>query len=572
MSEHELWNELGNLYFLSGAYGQAVHAYHRSIQLDDRFGRPYSNLALTYVQQGKFEEAVDLYRRSIELLSEDKEKAISWNRLGNVYRYLRDYRQAVVAYQHADELDPENPEGRGEPGRLSADGSPELLDIEGQIKNPTSTDDQEPWDAAFGPNTNQWLISPDDVTVPWALATPAPSGQQEPRSPRTGTLTAWGDLNLDDEAFELPRSEAQETEFLGPEAEQDDFAPWTLTREKDPENTSESTEEYDVVAALPVFLPPSQATQTEQDHASESNVDNLAERSGSQAAQATPAAGEVLVGAETAPSFPFTRWTGANHESPEEVRERPVSAVELAEHRSSEFLHAVGEPRDQAVAGAAPGSQREEAAEATSGSKSSPDTVEVDAEALKRDPNDLKGIEAELARYERVVQINPRNARAWDALGNLYKNGGRYHEAVLAYQQAISNDGSRAAYHHHLGLVYASQGRDEDAIGAFQHVIEIDPDHSLAHATLGGYYRKMGLEELAQKHIGKAMKNIFDSENEYNRACLAAICGRADEAFDLLRVALNNKQTYVDWILRDPDLDFIRHDPRFKQLISDYTR
>ena len=58
MSEHELWNELGNLYFLSGEYGQAVHAYRRSIQMDESFGRPYSNLALTYVQQGKYEQAV----------------------------------------------------------------------------------------------------------------------------------------------------------------------------------------------------------------------------------------------------------------------------------------------------------------------------------------------------------------------------------------------------------------------------------------------------------------------------------------------------------------------------------
>ena len=156
--------------------------------------------------------------------------------------------------------------------------------------------------------------------------------------------------------------------------------------------------------------------------------------------------------------------------------------------------------------------------------------------------------------------------------GNLYKSGGQYKEALLAYQQAISNDPSKALYHHHLALVYACEGRMEDAIDALQRVIEIDPDHGLAHAALGGYYRKMGLEELAQKHVGKAMKSIFDSENEYNRACLAAICGDTDQALRLLRVALQNKQTYVDWILRDPDLDFIRQDPRFKQLISDYAR
>src|SRR5512138_1281123 len=108
MSEHELWNELGNLYFMSGAYNQAANAYQRSIQMDSEFGRPYSNLALTYVQQGKFEVAIELYRRSIELLTEDKEKAVSWNPLGTVYRHLKDYSKAVIAFQEADALDPES--------------------------------------------------------------------------------------------------------------------------------------------------------------------------------------------------------------------------------------------------------------------------------------------------------------------------------------------------------------------------------------------------------------------------------------------------------------------------------
>ncbi|MGE5073292.1 MAG: tetratricopeptide repeat protein, partial [Anaerolineae bacterium] len=190
----------------------------------------------------------------------------------------------------------------------------------------------------------------------------------------------------------------------------------------------------------------------------------------------------------------------------------------------------------------------------------------------ERDDKEMREIEMGIAKFRRVVQVNPRNAHAWDALGTLYKSAGLYKDAILAYQQAISNDSSRSLYYHHLGLVYACEGRDEDAIGAFQRVIEIDPEYSLAHATLGGYYRKLGLEELAQKHIGKAMKSIFDSENEYNKACLEAICGNTAHAIELLGVALKNKQTYVDWILRDPDLDFIRQDPRFKQLISDYTR
>jgi tetratricopeptide (TPR) repeat protein len=198
--------------------------------------------------------------------------------------------------------------------------------------------------------------------------------------------------------------------------------------------------------------------------------------------------------------------------------------------------------------------------------------AEPESPANVRDPHELEEIEAGIAKFKRAVQVNPKNAYAWDALGTLYKSAGLYKDAILAYQQATSINPPKALYFHNLGLVYACEGRDEDAIGAFQRVVEIDPDYSLAHATLGGYYRKLGLEELAQKHIGKAMKNIYDSENEYNRACLEAICGNTDHAIELLGVALKNKQTYVDWILRDPDLDFIRQDPRFKQLVSDYAR
>jgi tetratricopeptide (TPR) repeat protein len=65
-------------------------------------------LALTYVQKGRFTEAILLYQRSIELFTSEKDKAISWNRLGNVYRRLNNYDSAIAAYQRADELDPEN--------------------------------------------------------------------------------------------------------------------------------------------------------------------------------------------------------------------------------------------------------------------------------------------------------------------------------------------------------------------------------------------------------------------------------------------------------------------------------
>jgi tetratricopeptide (TPR) repeat protein len=103
-----VWNELGNVYFNTGSFEEAVTAYSKAIELDDRFAWPYSNLALVYVQKEKYAEAILLYQRSIDLFASDKDKAITWNRLGNVYRRLTEYGNAITCYQRADELDPNN--------------------------------------------------------------------------------------------------------------------------------------------------------------------------------------------------------------------------------------------------------------------------------------------------------------------------------------------------------------------------------------------------------------------------------------------------------------------------------
>ncbi len=101
------WTERGNACFRGGALNEAVEAYKEAIRLDPAFGVPYSNLALTYLTQGQFAEAIVSYRKSVELLDSNKDKALSWNGLGNAYRCLNDYVSAVNAYQTAAGLDPE---------------------------------------------------------------------------------------------------------------------------------------------------------------------------------------------------------------------------------------------------------------------------------------------------------------------------------------------------------------------------------------------------------------------------------------------------------------------------------
>lgn len=101
------WTERGNTSFSGGALDDAIQAYNEAIRLDPALGAPYSNLASAYLTRGQFAEAIALYQKSVELLDSDKEKALSWNGLGNAYRCVNDYPSAVNAYQRAADLDPE---------------------------------------------------------------------------------------------------------------------------------------------------------------------------------------------------------------------------------------------------------------------------------------------------------------------------------------------------------------------------------------------------------------------------------------------------------------------------------
>jgi tetratricopeptide (TPR) repeat protein len=637
MSEHELWNELGNLYFMSGAYNQAVYAYHRSIQLDSSFGRPYSNLALAYVQQGKYQEAIELYRSSIELLADNKEKAVSWSRLGNVYRHLKDYTKAVVAYQQADELDPQStaddqpfdavddpqeqptiadlpwsvneavsqiviaaqPEQTSvsenfvepdplvtvdtaiqpiEEDRLALsetiaemDQAPsdEVITIDSSVSTlleDSTPDLPMPVAIEFPAMEEQWPITNpepdpdtlDEATASWALTDLTRYQQDLSESPETGSLTIWGEPEPSgDEDWDLYPALEPDADVYQPDTDDDNLAKWMSLPEEEPHTELEALELFkelkeEMLEPDVKHSPINKASIPADDLQCSTDDDPqflpaISEQNSTEGSRQDPAAYPLAL-----PARSIARSETKFNMIELEVEERPFP--DNPSPRMADFI-VIEEPGELA--------EITPAVEVTAG---------PDVQQPVRDSQELEEIEAGIAKFKRAVQVNPQNAYAWDALGTLYKSAGLYKDAIYAYQQATSVNPPKALYFHNLGLVYACEGRDDDAIGAFQRVVEIDPDYSLAHATLGGYYRKMGLEELAQKHIGKAMKNIFDSENEYNRACLEAICGNTDHAIELLGVALKNKQTYVDWILRDPDLDFIRLDPRFKQLVSDYTR
>lgn len=184
----------------------------------------------------------------------------------------------------------------------------------------------------------------------------------------------------------------------------------------------------------------------------------------------------------------------------------------------------------------------------------------------KSDPA-LEEILAKIQIYENITKANPMNDRGWDTLGKYYKLLGRFSDAIAAYQNAIHIAPSKEVYYYYLGLLYSAEKQYENAIRAFLDVIRINPDYVLAHSALAGLYRRLGMEAKANVHISLAMPKMAN-ESAYNRACFYATCGDTELAIEFLRLALQNKDTTIEWILSDPDLDQIREDSRFQALIE----
>lgn len=183
----------------------------------------------------------------------------------------------------------------------------------------------------------------------------------------------------------------------------------------------------------------------------------------------------------------------------------------------------------------------------------------------------LEEILAKVNIYENITRVNPNNDRAWDTLGKLYKSLGRYKDAIGAYQKAIEIAPDREVYYYYLGLLYSVEQQHDDAVRAFLFVLRKNPDYVLAHSALAGVYHRMGLENKANHHIATALPKM-NNESAYNRACFYAICGDNELAFEFLRLALLNKDTTIEWIKSDPDLDPIRSDARYLELISDSAK
>lgn len=96
--------------------------------------------------------------------------------------------------------------------------------------------------------------------------------------------------------------------------------------------------------------------------------------------------------------------------------------------------------------------------------------------------------QAEIAKWQQVVEQDPTNMNARLSLGYAYQVDKQYDKALAQYRQVLKADPTDTAAMYNTGVIYLALSLDKQAERSLWAVLETDPHHVLAAKALGEYY------------------------------------------------------------------------------------
>ena len=202
-----------------------------------------------------------------------------------------------------------------------------------------------------------------------------------------------------------------------------------------------------------------------------------------------------------------------------------------------------------------------------------------------------------------AIELNPLCADAIHTYAHVVSEDGRHEEALTFMRQSTELEPLSAHYQYCLACTYQNARRWDDALREFQEVMEIDSTwrgRTEAHLAYNYFYRGMydkaielmhqsGLHENTWLRLAVLRAKIFAAtgrvretrlqldrlyrlgkEEKPDPADIAAIhtlLGSRDSAFVWLERAYHQRSNQFAFVKVKPELDSLRSDHRFKQLL-----
>lgn len=207
---------------------------------------------------------------------------------------------------------------------------------------------------------------------------------------------------------------------------------------------------------------------------------------------------------------------------------------------------------------------------------------------------DLHGAEAS---YRRAMELAPGNSSVLDGAAVLAYKLGRLQEALDLGRRALVQDPLSAAFWHNLGLTAQAAGQPEESEKAYRKALELVPKRFVSRALLALVLMDQGrfdeaLEQAASEpyemwrfwaqaivynSVGRqaesdrslwALTEQHALGNAYQIAEVHAVRGSADEAFEWLETAFDERDSGLTHALVNPRFRSLRRDPRWDQFLK----
>jgi len=211
----------------------------------------------------------------------------------------------------------------------------------------------------------------------------------------------------------------------------------------------------------------------------------------------------------------------------------------------------------------------------------------------------------------KAIMYDSTLAEAYAALGLSYYYKGSFDEALTAVQKALGLDSNNFFAYWILGRIYYTTDREQEAIDPYKKVIEINPDFYTVYSDLRMVYERLGDKEkndelvrtslefykrfieqnpddgrariffaqmlILSEKIDEAKKETTialelspnDNVMLYNAVCVYSRINEKKLAVQTLRNITESGFEHYDWIKKDPDLDNIRNEAGYIELMKD---
>jgi serine/threonine protein kinase/Flp pilus assembly protein TadD len=185
-------------------------------------------------------------------------------------------------------------------------------------------------------------------------------------------------------------------------------------------------------------------------------------------------------------------------------------------------------------------------------------------------------LDAAEKEYQTAIRLDANLFDAYYFYGRALRSMGRMGESAELFRQAAMVRPEDYQTRVALGACYAALGRMADSQTAYRQALqvterhlELNPDDARAVYMGAIAWCRLGEGERGLEWAKRALGlNPGDPHICYNVACVYALLGRADQAIELLDKAISLGLWFKDWAKTDPDLNSLRDDPRFQQLMS----